>query len=329
VWEDDELKKRPAIPLNERFGFALEATIDNSVSLGVLPEADRRSLAERRVLMFWLDIDPNRGQIRRGDRGYICEFQKLRNVIEGDLPDFERETADDELDVDERGHLAAEVGGFIPSVRESWEYLSRVYASEIGQDINKLMDTISAQGRGVVPEYPLADSLMRRKLLGGGTSARVLQPDERALLDQRGAINKSDRMDIKRVRALLINRRFDPEHIRKMTVHEIIAVLTDDATGHTDLKDKDKKEDYKAQQQPASTKPDGAYTVAALRDMTRLANTTLNKYAKMAGVPTSGRGGRNHRYSGAQARAILEAIISHSSESSIVNRCRDALKNLK
>jgi hypothetical protein len=68
------------------------------------------------------------------------------------------------------------------------------------------------------------------------------------------------------------------------------------------------------------------YTVAALRDMTGLANTALNKYAKLANVPTPPRGKRNHRYTAGEARAILQAIITRSSEADLVNRCRDALE---
>jgi len=68
------------------------------------------------------------------------------------------------------------------------------------------------------------------------------------------------------------------------------------------------------------------YTVAALRDMTGLANTALNKYAKLANVPTPPRGKRNHRYTAGETRAILQAIITRSSEADLVNRCRDALE---
>jgi hypothetical protein len=67
------------------------------------------------------------------------------------------------------------------------------------------------------------------------------------------------------------------------------------------------------------------YTVAALREMTGLGNTALNKYAKMAGVATPSRGQKNFRYSLADARAVLEAIIAEATEQSVLKRCRAAL----
>ena len=72
-----------------------------------------------------------------------------------------------------------------------------------------------------------------------------------------------------------------------------------------------------------------AVTVAGLRQMTGLANATLNKYAKMAGVPTPSRGKRSHRYSIPEVRAIVQAVIAHTSEGAILNRCRNALESLK
>ena len=77
---------------------------------------------------------------------------------------------------------------------------------------------------------------------------------------------------------------------------------------------------------PADAGNGEGYTVAALRDMTGLANTALNKYAKLANVPTPSRGKRSHRYTAGETRAILQAIITRSSEADLVNRCRDALE---
>ncbi len=71
-----------------------------------------------------------------------------------------------------------------------------------------------------------------------------------------------------------------------------------------------------------------AYTVAALREMTGLENTALNRYAKLAGVRTPQRGERNYRYTAADVRAILEAILANASEDQLRTRCKAALQGL-
>lgn len=75
-------------------------------------------------------------------------------------------------------------------------------------------------------------------------------------------------------------------------------------------------------------KPDGGYTVAALREMTGLENTTLNRYAKMAKVTTPRRGERNFKYTLADVRAILETIIASTAEDKLRDKCRTSLRNL-
>jgi|GEM_PF-5099459 len=77
------------------------------------------------------------------------------------------------------------------------------------------------------------------------------------------------------------------------------------------------------------TKATSGYTVAALRELTGLGNTALNRYAKLTGVATPGRGGKNFRYSAANARAILETIIANTSEDTLLEKCRAELANLK
>lgn len=135
IWEDEELKKRPAIPLNERFGYALDVVIENGISTDVLAESDRRKLAERRILLFWLLVDPDRNVPRRADDGLITEFQKLKNIPEGDLPDFFTPTADDELNIDEGGRLSMGAGRFIPVVREALDVVARTnQVEEIKRD---------------------------------------------------------------------------------------------------------------------------------------------------------------------------------------------------
>jgi hypothetical protein len=83
---------------------------------------------------------------------------------------------------------------------------------------------------------------------------------------------------------------------------------------------------------PARTaKPDipSTYTVAAVREMTRLSNTALNRYTRRAKVATPGRGKRNHRYSIEDVRKILQTIIDSSSERKLLSECRKALQNLQ
>ena len=72
-----------------------------------------------------------------------------------------------------------------------------------------------------------------------------------------------------------------------------------------------------------------SYTVAALRDMTGLANKALNAYAKRAGVRTPRRGERNFRYAAGEVRTILETIIAATSECTVRDRCRTELRNLR
>lgn len=75
-------------------------------------------------------------------------------------------------------------------------------------------------------------------------------------------------------------------------------------------------------------KPARMFTVAALRGLTGLKNTALNKYAKLAGVATPRRGERNFRYSADDVRRILNAIVTHSSEEALAARGRAALREI-
>ena len=68
-------------------------------------------------------------------------------------------------------------------------------------------------------------------------------------------------------------------------------------------------------------------TVAAFIEWTNLSHSTLNKYARLAKVPTPHRGERNFRYNWADARKILETIIAQASDGRIRDKCRTALKN--
>lgn len=70
------------------------------------------------------------------------------------------------------------------------------------------------------------------------------------------------------------------------------------------------------------------YTVAALRDLTGLENSALNRYAKTANVTTPRRGERDFKYALADVRAILETIIASTAEDKLRDRCKSALRNL-
>lgn len=79
---------------------------------------------------------------------------------------------------------------------------------------------------------------------------------------------------------------------------------------------------------PTSTKPGKTYTVAAVLEMAGVSDTTLNRYAKLAGIKTPQRGKRNHRYSADEVRAMLQAIIDTTSDRAMKERCAAALAKL-
>ncbi|MFO0840682.1 MAG: hypothetical protein U1D55_19405 [Phycisphaerae bacterium] len=69
-------------------------------------------------------------------------------------------------------------------------------------------------------------------------------------------------------------------------------------------------------------------SMAALRDMTGLENTALNRYAKKAKVQTARRGQRNFRYTRRDVCAILNAIIAKTGEDDLRAKCKSALEDL-
>ncbi|HRX83504.1 MAG TPA: hypothetical protein P5572_00635 [Phycisphaerae bacterium] len=78
---------------------------------------------------------------------------------------------------------------------------------------------------------------------------------------------------------------------------------------------------------PEARRPPPTLTVAAFIEWTNFSHSTLNKYARLAKVPTPRRGERNFRYTWADARKILETIIAQASDRRIRDKCRTALKN--
>jgi hypothetical protein len=79
---------------------------------------------------------------------------------------------------------------------------------------------------------------------------------------------------------------------------------------------------------PAAEGDHANYSVADLREMTGLANNTINKYAKMAEVKTPLRGKRNYSYTRREVRTILRTIAKNSTEKETRNKCNHALQDL-
>jgi hypothetical protein len=79
---------------------------------------------------------------------------------------------------------------------------------------------------------------------------------------------------------------------------------------------------------PAPAKPRPSYTVAAVLELAGVSDTTLNRYAKLAGVRTPERGKRDHRYSADEVQLILQGIIKSTSDRAMKQRCLEALNKL-
>lgn len=71
------------------------------------------------------------------------------------------------------------------------------------------------------------------------------------------------------------------------------------------------------------------HSVANMCLMAALGNTSLNKYAKIAGVPTATLGDRNFCWTDAEAIKILTAILDASNEVEVSERCKAALERLR
>jgi len=74
--------------------------------------------------------------------------------------------------------------------------------------------------------------------------------------------------------------------------------------------------------------PTEKYTIVKLREMTGLENGALNKYAKLAGVPTAGRGKRNHALTADQTQLLLKKMVEVCTTNLTRDRCSEALENL-
>jgi hypothetical protein len=76
--------------------------------------------------------------------------------------------------------------------------------------------------------------------------------------------------------------------------------------------------------------PGGArtYAVDDVCGMARVSDQTLNKYAKIAGVATPGRGKHNHRYTEDEVKQILQAIKEQGGTTKMKENAREALNRL-
>ncbi len=73
------------------------------------------------------------------------------------------------------------------------------------------------------------------------------------------------------------------------------------------------------------------WRIAQLREETGMETGALNGYAEKAGIPKErrpGRGRRDHRYTDAEHRKILEAIVANSSSNVDRRRAVEAIKAL-
>lgn len=70
------------------------------------------------------------------------------------------------------------------------------------------------------------------------------------------------------------------------------------------------------------------YSCNQVRNKLVVSNTTLNTYAKKAGVKTPGRGKRNHRYTHDDVCKILNSMIKFSSDQAMIGRCQQALSDI-
>lgn len=67
--------QQPDIALRKRFALAFRDTFEDDRDLTIHPVEERSPVEARRVLLAWLRLDPNRGNVAQ-----ITEFQQLRNT---------------------------------------------------------------------------------------------------------------------------------------------------------------------------------------------------------------------------------------------------------
>ncbi len=77
------------------------------------------------------------------------------------------------------------------------------------------------------------------------------------------------------------------------------------------------------------TAPHQGYTVSDLAAMAAVSTDTISNYAKAAKLPTPKRGGKNHRFTPPQAKAILTRLRDLSTSQKTKSLASGALDNLK
>ena len=82
-------------------------------------------------------------------------------------------------------------------------------------------------------------------------------------------------------------------------------------------------------QRATSPAKEKRHFVAEMCQLTGLGNTSINKYAKIAGVPTAILGDRNFCWTDAEAIKILTAVLEGSSEVRVCDHCKVALERLR
>lgn len=87
VWESEEGRERPEIPLNDRFAIAVERVLEDATLLDRLPAKQREALALRRLFTFWLLVNPDRDAVRLADGERLSEFQALRDCLNSGVGD--------------------------------------------------------------------------------------------------------------------------------------------------------------------------------------------------------------------------------------------------
>jgi hypothetical protein len=79
---------------------------------------------------------------------------------------------------------------------------------------------------------------------------------------------------------------------------------------------------------PVST-PSSGHTIASILEETGLSNSTINKYAKLAGVRTPGPGKKNHPYTSQERTQILQTIVGKCTKQTVITKCKRLLGNQK
>ena len=106
-----------------------------------------------------------------------------------------------------------------------------------------------------------------------------------------------------------------PAAVHLVAAENIVQVVADGAKAKTEV--------------PTDTEPGVTYTPSEVRNLVGVSDTTLNHYAKKAGVPTPGHGKRNHRYTAEEAEKIVGEMAKSTSEGAMKKKALEALEKLR